>query len=267
MFLDLNCILCNNYHNFGNYLQKEKILYKKCLNCGLIIRKKNIEKDEIRRNYEDKKYYSAYIVNYKNLIGIYSQILDFIEKFKNSGTILDIGCGLGILLSLAKRRKWDEYGIEISKYASKFAKDNLNLNVINSSNLDNYPDNFFDVIVVNHVLEHIENPLIILGHIYKKINKDGILFVGVPNIGGLFPRIEKENWQFLRPSQHIYQFIPKTIKLLLKKAGFKPIKFKTANREFRYKLNIINLILNKFLNPILEKMRLGEEMTIILKKI
>ena len=261
----MKCILCHNNQNFSNYLQKEKILYKRCLNCSLIFRKKKIETDEIRKIY-DKKYFSGYIGNYKKLIGIYSQILNFIEKFKNPGTILDIGCGIGLLLYLAKRRNWEEFGIEISKYASNFAKNNLNLNVINSDNLNSLPDNFFDVVVVNHVLEHIENPLIILEHIYKKIDKNGILFVGVPNIGGLFPKLQKENWQYLQPSQHIYQFTPKTIKLLLKKAGFKPIKCNTANRVFKYKFNILNLILNKFINPILEKMKLGEEITIIFKK-
>ena len=103
--------------------------------------------------------------------------------------------------------------------------------------------------------------------IRKKLCLNGILVISVPNIGGLIPRIQKENWPSLKPSQHLYQFTPQTIKLLLKKVGFKPIKIITENRIFKYRYKILNLILNKFINPLLEKLTLGEAMTIIFKRV
>lgn len=193
-------------------------------------------------------------------------MLDLIEKYKNPGKILDIGCGLGLFLYVAKKRDWETSGVEISKFVSNFAKNKLKLNVINSDNLDAFQDNFFDVIMVNHVLEHIENPLLILKQIKKKLNINGILFIGVPNINGIYLRFQKENWPSLQPSTHIFQFTPKTIKLLLKKVSFKPIKFITINRKYNYKFKFLNFLLNKGVNLIIEKFKLGEAMVLIFKK-
>ena len=241
-------------------------MYIKCLKCGLILRKTKIEINEIENTYDNKKYFSGYIENYKEFIKIFNQMLNLIEKYKNPGKILDIGCGLGLFLYLAKKRGWEASGIEISKFASNFAKNKLKLNVINSDNLNIFQDNLFDVIVVNHVLEHIENPLLILKQIKKKLNINGILLIGVPNINGLYPRFQKENWPSLQPSTHIYQFTPKTLKLLLQKIGFEPIKIITINRKFKYKFRFLNFLLNRGVNLIFEKLKLGEAMVLIFKK-
>ena len=262
----MKCIICQNNQNFSKYLEKEGIRYVKCLKCGLILKKTKIDINEIENTYDNKKYFSGYLGNYKVYIKIFNQMLNLIEKYKNPGKILDIGCGLGLFLYIAKKRGWEPSGIEISKFASNFAKNKLKLNVINSDNLNTFQDNFFDVIMVNHVLEHIENPLVILKQIKKKLNINGILFIGVPNINGLYPRFQKENWPSLQPSTHIYQFTPKTLKLLLQKIGFEPIKIITINREYKYKFRFLNFLLNRGVNLIIEKLKLGEAMVLFFKK-
>lgn len=262
----MKCIICQNNQNFNKYLEKEGILYLNCLGCGLILRKTKIGKNEIENIYDDRKYFSGYLDNYIEFIKIFNLMLNLIERYKDPGKILDIGCGLGIFLYLAKKRGWKPSGIEISKFASNYAKNKLKLNVINSDNLNTFEDDFFDVIVVNHVLEHIENPLLILNQIKEKLNLNGILFIGVPNINGLYPRLQKENWPSLRPKTHIYQFTPKTLKALLKKVNFKPIKLITINRTFKYKFRFLNFLLNRGLNFIIEKLKLGEAMVFIFKK-
>lgn len=266
MLYHLKCLLCENQKSFSTYLKKQGITYIRCSKCGLIFHKEKIDKKYMQETYDDKNYFVNYIKDFKMYVPMFDRMLDIIEKYKKSGKILDIGCGIGLFLYLAKRRKWREFGVEISKFASKFAKHNLNLNVYNTDNLNNFSDNFFDVIVINHVLEHIENPLVILRQIEKKIKINGILLIGIPNINGIFPRIQKENWPSLQPLHHIYQFTPKTLELLLKKASFKAIKFKTENRNFKFKNKILNLILNKAVNPILEKLKLGEALNFIFIK-
>ncbi len=262
----MKCIICGNNQNFSKYLEKEVIIYSKCLKCGLIFRKKKIEIDEIEKVYDNKKYFLGYLRNYQEFIKIFNQMLKLIEKYKNPGKILDVGCGIGLFLYLAKQKGWNENGIEISKFSSDFAKNKLKLNVIKSDNLSTFQNNFFDVVVVNHVLEHVENPLLLLTQIKEKLNKNGILFIGVPNINGLYPRFQKENWPSLQSSTHIYQFTPKTLKLLLRKISFKPIKLITISRKFNYKFKFINFLLEKGVNLIIEKLKLGEALVLILKK-
>ena len=265
MYYNLKCFLCKNDVNFIIYLKTEGIKYVRCQNCGLIFRKNEFGKRDLKQ-YENKKYFSAYIKNYKVFIEIFTDLLNTVEKYKKHGRILDIGCSIGLFLFLAKKRKWKEFGVEISIFASNFAKNRLKLNVMNSDNLDDFPNNYFDVIVLNHVLEHIENPISILKQIYKKLESNGILMIGVPNINGLFPRFQKGKWPSIKPHEHYNQFTPKTLKLLLNKSFFKPIKFNTISRNFNYKFWPLNLILNKIFNPILENLKLGEFMLIIFKK-
>ena len=212
--------------------------YIKCSNCSLIFKKIKIETNQKYIPYNDKNYFSGYVRNYKEFIEIFNKMLNLIKKYKNPGKILDIGCGIGLFLYLAKKRNWVTYGVEISEFASNFAKNKLKLNVLNSDNLGSFPNNFFDVITINHVLEHIENPLIILRQIHEKLNINGILLIGVPNINGLYSRLQKENWPSLQPSTHLYQFTPKTLKMLLNERGFKLKKFITINRKFKYKYRV-----------------------------
>ena len=263
----MKCTICHNRRNFSNYLEKEGITYVKCLKCGLVLRKTKIETNELQETYDDKNYFTGYLENYKEFIETFNRMLNLIEKYKNPGKILDIGCGLGFFLFVAKKRDWEDHGIEISKYASNFAKNKLKLNVINTDNLDMFQDKYFDVIVLNHVLEHIENPSVILKQLKAKLKINGILFIGVPNISGLYPKYQKENWPSLQPLAHIYQFTPKTLKLLVQKIGFKPIKIITINRTHIYNSKILNIISNKFFRFILEKLKLGEAMIVIFKNI
>lgn len=263
----MKCFICEKTNNSNFHFEKDGKKYFKCNNCNLIFLDDKCFQTGLFDQYDDERYFINYIKGYKIYIRFFDKIIREIEKFKKQGNILDIGCGIGILLLLAKKRNWGEFGIEISKFASDFAKTKLKLNVLHTDNLNNFPNNFFDVVVVSHVLEHLKDPLIILKEIRNKLKVKGILVISVPNIGGLFPKLQKENWPSLKPSQHIYQFTPQTLKLLLKKMGFKSIKISTVNRIFKYKYKILNLVLNKFLNPILEKLKLGEAMTIIFKKI
>lgn len=262
----MNCFLCENTNNYNFHFEKDGKKYFKCDNCKLIFLDEKCFQPDLFAQYNYEKYFINYIKGYKRYIRLFDKTIREIEKFKKQGNILDVGCGVGLLLLLAKKRNWNEFGIEISKFASNFAKNKLNLNVFHTDNLDSFTNDFFDVVVVSHVLEHLKDPLIILKNIRKKLHRNGILVISVPNIGGLLPRIQKENWPSLQPSQHIYQFTPQTIKLVLKKAGFKPIKINTENRIFKYRFKILNLILNKFINPLLTKLKLGEAMELIFIK-
>jgi len=78
---------------------------------------------------------------------------------KKSGRILDVGCGDGSFLLSFSERGWDTYGVDVSKDACNLAIKRLRRNIFNSE-LSNccFPSNYFDVIILNHALEHLSNP-------------------------------------------------------------------------------------------------------------
>jgi 2-polyprenyl-3-methyl-5-hydroxy-6-metoxy-1,4-benzoquinol methylase len=164
--------------------------------------------------------------------------LKLVESFKHAGKILDVGCGMGIFLSMAKERGWEVSGVDISDYAVSFARERFGLNCfVGKLKEANLPDRNFDVITLWDAVEHFEDPLEELKEIKRILADDGIILFDTPNLeslmkliahwtykatGGLFKYpVKKLFHQF-----HLYYFSPRTLRMLLDKAGFEIIEMR-----------------------------------------
>ena len=139
-----------------------------------------------------KRYFD---LNYGREI-IFHWIEDYTKKYeknKKNFKILDIGCGWGYdLTGLWEISKNIElYGIEIDdeKIAACQQK-NIMIFKINCET-DRIPvnDNFFDIIIINQVLEHTKEIFFICSEISRVLKKQGILIIGVPNLASFHNRI------------------------------------------------------------------------------
>ena len=108
------------------------------------------------------------------------------------GKILDVGCGPGWFLS-SLGSEWDRYGVEVSTYASKVAR---NSGAIHNGTLEEYTETGFDVIVMNHVIEHIADPVSVLKKIKNILNDDGVLIIGTPDFDSACARRYGKNFRF-----------------------------------------------------------------------
>ena len=134
--------------------------------------------------------------------------------------ILDIGCGFGDLLIYWQSRGADVLGIDFEARAVAMAKKN-NVTVIHGNVLDvNIMPGSFDVAVLNHSLEHFQNPLSVLKKCLGVLKPHGELHLAVPNIAGVFFDILGRHWEGLSFPVHFWFFEPDTIIALLRKAGF-----------------------------------------------
>ena len=94
----------------------------------------------------------------------------------SGASALDVGCGDGKMLDWLKRHGWETYGIEPS----------MDVAFIRHQRLSSPPqDHRFGFIILNHVLEHIGDPLGLLHQISGALRDDGVLFISVPGIDGL----------------------------------------------------------------------------------
>ena len=115
------------------------------------------------------------------------------EKNKKNLKILDIGCGWGYDLTglLEISKNIELYGIEIDdeKIAACQQK-NIMIFKINCET-DRIPvnDNFFDIIIINQVLEHTKEIFFICSEISRVLKKQGIFIIGVPNLASFHNRI------------------------------------------------------------------------------
>ncbi len=229
----MNCNLCgqNNYkivQSAGAYN------VVKCKNCSLIYVNPQPEEAVLFNHYE-KEYFAPWL---KEQLAarkeMWKRRLKKIQAFKKTGKLLDVGCGAGLFLNEAKYNGWDVYGTEVSSFAAEHVKKAFDIEIFEGELKDtNFSENFFDVITFWHVLEHTIDPLGNLIVAKRALKPDGVLIVAIPNVRNyiykiLYMLIKLKREKLFSPSDreiHLYHFSANTLKRMIEKAGFVPIKF------------------------------------------
>lgn len=152
------------------------------------------------------------------------KILKAIDINQNANTInlLDIGCASGAFLSAAtKMTNWKIEGIEPSKSMVAFGKREYDVNINQGVFVfESYSDRKFDVISLWDVLEHINEPNLLLNDISKVLSSNGHIIINVPNLDSIVARFMGYLWPFYL-AVHIHYFKNQTIKKLLEIHGLK----------------------------------------------
>jgi SAM-dependent methyltransferase len=194
-----------------------------------------------------------YLINNKKYYLIKSRLA--LRKYLNGVKdlkILEFGCGLGQNIYLLK----NAYGYDISQFSLKFCKKN-GIKVAN--NLDKLP-NDFDVILISHCLEHLNNPFETLKILNKKLKKGGKLILVLPA-----EKHEKNVLNKMDKSEHLFAWTFRTINHLLMNTNFKPIENKylygTGYNKL-LKISDINFELYFFLTQLLSRLINSKEMKI-----
>ena len=145
------------------------------------------------------------------------QEIAFINQ-QQPGKIVDIGCGLGFLLS-AIDSQWKKHGVEISKFASQYAE---NWGEIFHGTVEeaNYQNGYFDVVVIHHVIEHIEKPEVMIQEIYRILREGGHLIIATPDFDSGCARRFGKNYRLLHDDTHISLFSYESMLRFLRDFGF-----------------------------------------------
>ncbi|TET64333.1 MAG: class I SAM-dependent methyltransferase [Candidatus Stahlbacteria bacterium] len=227
--VEVSCNICNS--------TSEEIISKtgignivRCKKCGLLYRNPRLsDRDEIDK-YKHQIYDESYgLIEDKSKKEIFVSILNNLEHYK--GKILDIGCADGYFLALARERGWEPYGIEISDFLLRKARESLGSKYVFGVPLKmaDFPPNYFDVISMWDVLDHLMDPLGELMEIRRILKKKGLLIIRVRNIAFhiLVNKLFKKNLFGIikKPTIfHLYGFNNKNIKVLLEKANLSKLK-------------------------------------------
>lgn len=123
---------------------------------------------------------------------LFKPIYHHIKKFDN-GNVLDVGCAYGYMLQRFPD-SFQKFGIDISEHAICTAKKRLPHAILKVGGAEDeiyFKENFFDVILLNDVLEHLKQPELALKNTYKSLKKEGILYITTPNLNSIRKRIFK----------------------------------------------------------------------------
>jgi SAM-dependent methyltransferase len=244
------CNLCGNKH-FRVLEDDAPFRVLQCENCSLIFVYPCPDQGELVEHYNDN-YYAEWIgAQERRRIRMWSRRLEKLERFRHKGRLLDIGCGEGTFLLLAKENGWEISGTELSPYAAKYASQRLEIDIFCGELLNaRYPTDSFDVVTMWHVLEHVTDPKCYLIEIRRILRSYGLLAIAVPNVNSLIMQIAyriikgRKMKLFSKDEKevHLYHFSPETIQIYLNKTGFKCVKLSPDFGITEYSKRLINMV-------------------------
>ena len=193
-----------------------------CNKCGLIQSNPRMTKEEYADFYTSDLYRKCY--ESENYLQIYENkyiedtarhIFDEVNKIKkvdSNCSVLEIGAGGGWNLIPFIEKGANVFGIDYSKSLVILGKKHgINMG---EGNIDSV-DGVYDIIVINHVLEHLINPVDSLKGLFRNLKKDGLIYIAVPNILN-FDMDQLQN-------AHTYYFSPWSFLHYCRSAGLKNI--------------------------------------------
>jgi len=226
----MKCSLCGSEkirnlcqtRDYNHHLSERTFSVCRCTDCGLIFTLPVLEGEEIRKCYPEG-YYNARFSSFERRYSefIQSRTIRKIIRQKKGTTLLDIGCGSGEFLEKMKKAGWEVYGMDVSAEACNLAREKIQKNVFNDTLKDiSFPDNFFDVITLWHVFEHISDPDGLLKEISRILKPDGMLIMEVPHIDNPVFKLTMGTYFALDAPRHIYHYSAATLKQILEKNGY-----------------------------------------------
>lgn len=143
------------------------------------------------------------------------------------GRILDVGCGSGVFAAKMKERGWDAYGLEVSRESLKRSAQQLGGDrVFPGWDEASFPDGYFDVVTLWHVLEHLQGPGTVADKISRVLKKGGFVLIEVPNRYSLALRIFKGLYEHHRIPEHLLYWSNQSLEYLFSKDGFSIVSIK-----------------------------------------
>jgi 2-polyprenyl-3-methyl-5-hydroxy-6-metoxy-1,4-benzoquinol methylase len=230
----IKCNLCDaDDYTYLNYEGGNRVV--RCNRCGLIYRnpRSNVSVD---REKESVRLYGDYEKTEEQISfardAIFQNVLTSLRKLfkQEKKALLDIGCGQGYFLNLAKQEGWQVWGVEPVSSACDYAKKKYTIDVLNSGiEGANFNDDSFDVVTLWNVFDHLPDPRNTGREIFRILKPGGIAIIRVPNVDFhilahkffLLANLILKGGIMQDPSIIVnYGFGRKTVRSMLQNAGF-----------------------------------------------
>ena len=158
--------------------------------------------------------------------------LQFISDVVEKPKVLDVGCAEGRFLNAFFEYGCECWGVEHPFFPSKrfLNRDGIFYQVGDLCEI-NLPDKAFNLIIIWHVLEHLDDPHQVMRRLYELLAPNGVIFLAVPNFSSIEARKFLQSWFHLDIPWHKYHFNDKSIKYMTSKNNLIIMKMSTRCLE------------------------------------
>lgn len=200
-----------------------KVGLARCGDCDLVFHSRTPA--DARDAYVNGEYVSRhvdYVEEERAARHIAEQRASWLLRFTGPGSLLELGSGRGFFLDAARRRGFEPLGIEPSPDLAGRACEEFRVEVKQGFLEDvDLSGRRFSSVCMFHVLEHVEEPVAMLGQLAERMVEPGLIVLEVPNIASAMARRRAETWGAVQPDNlHITQFTPSTLSSAVERAGF-----------------------------------------------
>ena len=231
----INCPICER-DAAERLFDKDSLSVVVCQQCQLRYVNPRVNRQTLEAAYTETYYPPDKVeriqMDSMEWLQMTERLTELEKQHQSKGRLLDVGCGIGTFLSLAREHGWVPQGIDPSKSGSAFAQEKYQLDVRCADIFQAaFPAASFDAITLYHVLEHISelNPFV---RELRRILKPGTgtLVIEVPNGESLQSRLQKADWPYVHPYDHLYYFSAHSLPKLLRKHGFDNVRLGQPKR-------------------------------------
>jgi 2-polyprenyl-3-methyl-5-hydroxy-6-metoxy-1,4-benzoquinol methylase len=201
----------------------EESSYHRCAGCGLVYLSPRVEEARMLRLYEDASYfagdrhlgYETYEEDEAVYRRTFERRLREITPYKAGGRLLDVGCGTGIFLDVARRAGWSASGLDASPYAVSAISaragglgERIRIGTLESVD---YEPGSFDVVTMFDFFEHVYRPIDFARRVARVLAPGGIAVVATPNYDSWLRRLLGRRTVSFKIPEHVAYYTPSTL--------------------------------------------------------
>lgn len=182
---------------------------------------------------QPSKHWPARLLSYVPSISRARALEIYALSASQVGTLLDVGCGNGQFIRRMRSLKWDVSGLDPDPAAVAYCL-SQGLEVFQGSILDVPANRRYDVITLNHVIEHVQDPVSLLLECKRRlVPGTGRLMIMTPNLNSLGHRWFGRYWRGLETPRHLLLFSIPSLRKFVLRAGLRVNSLRTETRLAR----------------------------------
>ena len=230
------CNLCGSEEYSRRHVVRGYTIVR-CDACGLTFLNPRPAAAELATIYDTADYYGGGTdyedvhLGYPNYLALEAHLAfvvgELLRPLKGMapGVALDVGCGMGIVLDQLRRRGWTPCGVDVSAYATEYARRELGLDVVTGTidQLERPPESV-DLATMLLTIEHLPDPKGVLEAVHRLLRPGGVLIVATHDVEGVWPKLVGGRWRHFNVPEHTYYFSRQTLTRMALDAGLETFK-------------------------------------------